>query len=166
MTYTTKFGSLETYEKGSIELIDDDAKHYVFSNMFEVASDVEAVGEGRRRQEHGVRARGASGPRARAMADRRPRRVRARAWTARSSIELVEARRTRSCPPASTGSVAVDGEPAGTKMGRIVAPAAAHGAAARQRRATASRAEQPGVILLQTIQGDDTVERWAEICLS
>ena len=24
----------------------------------------------------------------------------------------------------------------------------------------------PGVILLQTILGDDTVERWAEICLS
>ena len=27
-------------------------------------------------------------------------------------------------------------------------------------------AERPGVILLQTIVGDDTVERWAEICLS
>ena len=26
--------------------------------------------------------------------------------------------------------------------------------------------EQPGVILLQTILGPDTVERWAEICLS
>jgi hypothetical protein len=24
----------------------------------------------------------------------------------------------------------------------------------------------PAVILLQTIQGDDTIERWAEICLS
>ena len=28
------------------------------------------------------------------------------------------------------------------------------------------RADAPGVILLQTILGDDTVERWAEICLS
>jgi hypothetical protein len=27
-------------------------------------------------------------------------------------------------------------------------------------------ADTPGVILLQTILGDDTVERWAEICLS
>ena len=27
-------------------------------------------------------------------------------------------------------------------------------------------ADRPGVILLQTILGDDTVERWAEICLS
>ena len=27
-------------------------------------------------------------------------------------------------------------------------------------------ATAPSVILLQTILGDDTVERWAEICLS
>ena len=27
-------------------------------------------------------------------------------------------------------------------------------------------ADSPGVVLLQTIKGDDTVERWAEICLS
>ena len=26
------------------------------------------------------------------------------------------------------------------------------------------RADRPGVILLQTIAGDDTVYRWAEIC--
>ena len=26
--------------------------------------------------------------------------------------------------------------------------------------------QAPGVILLQTILGDDTIERWAEICLS
>ena len=27
-------------------------------------------------------------------------------------------------------------------------------------------AERPSVILLQTTLGDDTIERWAEICLS
>jgi hypothetical protein len=27
-------------------------------------------------------------------------------------------------------------------------------------------ADQPSVVLLQTIVGDDTVQRWAEICLS
>ena len=37
-TYTTKFGSLADYDKGGIEVIDDDPKNYVFSNMFEVAS--------------------------------------------------------------------------------------------------------------------------------
>ena len=40
-----------------------------------------------------------------------------------------------------------------------------HGAAARHTRYRFT-SEQPGVILLQTILGPDTVERWAEICLT
>ena len=37
-TYVTRFGSLADYVKGGIEVIDDDPKHYAFSNVFEVAS--------------------------------------------------------------------------------------------------------------------------------
>ena len=36
--YVTRFGSLESFEKGSIEIIDDEPRHYTFSNIFEVAS--------------------------------------------------------------------------------------------------------------------------------
>ena len=36
MGYQTVFGSLDAYEKGSIE-VNDDLKHYAFSNIFEVA---------------------------------------------------------------------------------------------------------------------------------
>ena len=36
MAYQTAFGSLDSYEKGTIEL-NDDLKHYAFSNIFEVA---------------------------------------------------------------------------------------------------------------------------------
>src|SRR3712207_9458952 len=36
--FETRFGSLEDYEKGAVEVIDDDPKHYTFSNIFEVAS--------------------------------------------------------------------------------------------------------------------------------
>src|SRR2546427_4705323 len=36
--YTTRFGSLQHYEKGGVEVINDDARNYVFSNLFEVAS--------------------------------------------------------------------------------------------------------------------------------
>ena len=32
----TVFGSLEHYEKGGVQVIDDDPKHYVFSNAFEM----------------------------------------------------------------------------------------------------------------------------------
>src|SRR5918912_1706275 len=36
--YQTEFGSIHNYKKGGVTVIDDDAKKYVFSNMFEVAS--------------------------------------------------------------------------------------------------------------------------------
>ncbi|MCR3766710.1 hydroxyquinol 1,2-dioxygenase, partial [Pseudomonas aeruginosa] len=34
----TVFGSLGDYRKGSIELVKGDARHYAFSNVFEVAA--------------------------------------------------------------------------------------------------------------------------------
>src|SRR5437868_11787700 len=36
--WKTSFGSLQHFDKGRVEIIDDDPKHYTFSNMFEVAS--------------------------------------------------------------------------------------------------------------------------------
>src|SRR5205809_7634050 len=36
--YVTRFGSLASYEKGGVEIIDDDPKRYAFSNIFEVAT--------------------------------------------------------------------------------------------------------------------------------
>ena len=36
--YQTVFASLKDYTKGSLEIVNDNPKHYVFSNMFEVAS--------------------------------------------------------------------------------------------------------------------------------
>ena len=37
-TQKTVFGSLENYQKGGVEVIDDSPKNYAFSNVFEVAS--------------------------------------------------------------------------------------------------------------------------------
>ncbi|CRM55026.1 hydroxyquinol 1,2-dioxygenase [Pseudomonas salomonii] len=36
--FSTSFGSLENHQKGSIEIIQGDARHYAFSNVFDVAS--------------------------------------------------------------------------------------------------------------------------------
>src|SRR5262249_55510281 len=36
--YTTVFGSLDRYEKGRVEVIQDDARNYAFSNVFEICS--------------------------------------------------------------------------------------------------------------------------------
>src|SRR6266404_5161564 len=37
----TVFGSISDYTKGSVELVSGEARHYVFSNMFEVAAKSE-----------------------------------------------------------------------------------------------------------------------------
>jgi hypothetical protein len=36
--YVTRFGSLDDYEKGGVEIISDDPRNYAFSNVFDVAS--------------------------------------------------------------------------------------------------------------------------------
>src|SRR3989442_1404512 len=61
----TVFGSLSHYEKGGVEVIDDDPKHYVFSNVFEVASKSKpyekvAVGKNLKSVIEAVRAEGTS----------------------------------------------------------------------------------------------------------
>ena len=67
--------------------------------------------------------------------------------------------------PTGNGSVALAGEPAGQPMGRIVARRG-HQALLPAGGPTSSMPAGPAVILLQTIQGPDTVEQWAEICQS
>jgi hypothetical protein len=68
-------------------------------------------------------------------------------------------------PEGAEGSVVIEGDPDGARMGRITA-SRGHMAMLPAHSAYRFSAEQPGVILLQTIIGPDTVERWDEICLS
>ncbi len=63
--FTTKFGSLDDYEKGHVEVIDDEPHHYAFSNVFEVASrsrpyEKVAVGKNRQYVLEAIRAEGTS----------------------------------------------------------------------------------------------------------
>ena len=41
MPHQTRFGSLDDFEKGGVEVINDDAKNYILSNACEVASKAE-----------------------------------------------------------------------------------------------------------------------------
>jgi hypothetical protein len=163
VSYTTEFGSLESYRKGFIELIDDDAKHYAFSNMFEVASaskpyEKVAVGKNMQYVLEAIRAEGTSEWRTCAH-DEFPL-----CMDGEVTIELVKLD-TPAVPADKEGSVRIDGEPAGKKMGRIVLRKG-HQALLPANAAYRISATAPSVILLQTILGDDTIERWAEICLS
>lgn len=161
--YVTRFGSLDQYEKGGVEIIDGDAKHYAFSNMFEVASHAKpwekiAVGKNMEYVLEVIRAEGTSEWRTCAH-DEFPL-----CLDGRVGVELVKLDEPAVAADKS-GSVALDGEPAGRPMGRIVLRRG-HIALLPANSAYRFSSEAPAVILLQTVLGDDTVERWAEICLS
>jgi hypothetical protein len=160
--FVTRFGSLDRFEKGQVEVIDDDPRHYAFSNMFEVASrsapwEQVAVGQNRQYVLEVVRAEGTS-PWRTASHDQS-----VLVMDGRLRVELAELDAGQRPDPGSHGSRVVEGEPGGRPMGRIIAgrghlvllPA---GAAYRM------VAEGVGVVLVQTIAGPDTRYRWAEIC--
>jgi hypothetical protein len=161
--YETKFGSLDQFEKGTIEIIDDDPKRYAFSNMFEVASAAKpyekvAVGKNMEYVLEVLRAEGTSGWRTCAHDEF------ALVVDGEVEVRLVKLDEPLA-PEGKDGSIAVDGEPRGRKMGRVIARRG-HMALLPAHAAYQFHADAPGVILLQTVKGDDTIERWLEICLS
>ena len=162
-TYTTKFGSLENYEKGRIEIINDDPKHYVFSNVFEVAANAKpyekvAVGKNMEYVLEVIRAEGVSEWRTCAH-DEFPT-----VLDGEVKVELVKLD-SPAVPADKNGSIALAGEPAGARMGHVILRRG-HMCLLPANAAYRFSADTASVILLQTIQGDDTIERWAEICLS
>jgi hypothetical protein len=162
MSYATKFGSLDDYQKGTLEVIDDDPKNYTFSNMFEVASmskpyEKVAVGKNMEYVMEVLRAEGESGWRTAAHDEF------ALVMDGEVEIQLVKLDDPSIVPADKNGSIAIDGEPAGRPMGRILARRG-HMALLPTGAAYRFSAARPGVILLQTVEGDDTLYRWAEIC--
>ena len=162
-TYTTKFGSLENYEKGRIEIINDDPKHYVFSNVFEVAANAKpyekvAVGKNMEYVLEVIRAEGVSEWRTCAH-DEFPT-----VLDGEVKVELVKLD-SPAVPADKNGSIALGGEPTGARMGHVILRRG-HMCLLPANAAYRFSADTASVILLQTIQGDDTIERWAEICLS
>src|SRR5262249_59430900 len=66
-------------------------------------------------------------------------------------------------PETKEGSVKLTGEPQGQKMGWVKVRRG-HMALLPKGSAYQFRSPKPGVLLIQTIQGENTVERWADIC--
>lgn len=160
-TYTTRFGSLLDHDKGGVEAIDDDPKHYAFSNIFEVASmskawEKVAVGKNQEYVLEVVRAEGTSDWRSAAHDEF------ALVMDGEVEFELVKL----DAPVVAAdkqGSVRLAGDPQGRVMGRIIA-GRGHMVLLPANTAQRMRAANPAAILLQTIAGDDTVYRWSEIC--
>jgi len=161
--FRTVFGSLDDYVKGDLEIIGDDPKHYAFSNVFDVASKsapyekvVVALNLGYVLEV--IRAEGVSGWFACAHDEF------ALVLDGGVRIDLVKLEHPDEvAPPGKKGSVKVRGEPLGRKMGHIKA-GKGHQALLPQGAAYRFSADAPAVILLQTTEGELSVQKWAEIC--
>lgn len=159
--YTTKFASLENFDKGGVELINDDPRHYAFSNVFEVASKSKpwekvAVGKNMEYVLEVVRAEGESEWRIAAHDEF------AVCLDGAITVELVKPA-TESVPESQKGSTALTSAPEGQLMGRIQL-GRGHQALLPAQCAYRFTSETPGVLLMQTIEGADTQYRWAQIC--
>lgn len=160
-SYVTRFASLENYEKGRVELINDDPRHYAFSNIFDVASrskpwEKVAVGKNMEYVLEAVRAEGTSEWRTCAHDEF------AVCLDGEVTVELVKLD-SSPLPADAEGSVALAGEPQGPRMGRIFLKRG-HQALLPAGSAYRFIATQTGVLMMQTIAGPDTQFRWAEIC--
>jgi hypothetical protein len=160
--YTTRFGSLAHWEKGGVEVVNDDARNYVFSNLFEVASrskpyEKVAVGKNLDYVIEAIRADGTSGWRAPGQDEF------ALVMDGEVEIRLLKLDDPGIVPHGTRGSVALAGTPAGRTMG-VVRARRGHMTLLPIGAAYQFHAARPGVVLLQTMAGADTVERWTEIC--
>jgi hypothetical protein len=156
----TVFGSINDYRKGGIEIVSGDPRHYVFSNIFEVASKSQpyervVVGKNLEYVQEVMRAEGQS------------------PWFACSHDEFalcmdgeVEIEFVKlGVPPADgNGAVLLDGQPAGQRMG-LVRLKRGHQALLPAGCGYRFTARRLGVILQQTVLGALSREKWNEICL-
>lgn len=161
MSFVTRIGSLASYEKGTIE-VNDDLRHYAFSNIFEVAgksrpyervmvaSNLEYCAEV-------VRAEGVS------------------AWYTAphdefaivmdGEIEFTFFQLTDAEQPShKAGAARLAGEPKGKRMGRIIARRG-HEVLLPKGAAYQLQAARPAVAIIQTSAGPESVEKWSEICV-
>lgn len=158
--YHTVFGSLEHYRKGEIEITSGSARHYAFSNVFDVASrsaPYEKVVAGKNLEYviEVLRTEGQS------------------PWFACAHDEFailmdgevqIEFIKLDSPPRDGHGTVDAGAQPAGRKMGHVILRNG-HQALLPARCAYRFTARKPGVALVQTMLGELSVEKWAEICV-
>lgn len=163
-TYTTRFGSLDHFEKGGVQAIADDVRHYAFSNCFEIASNSRpyekvVFGQNQIYVLECLRAEGES-PWYTCAHDEF-----ALVMDGEVEIHLVKLDAEQTVPDAEhNGAVLVKGEPRGAKMGWMKLKRGHQGLLPKNSAYRFRSATKPGVVVLQTCKGDLSVERWADIC--
>lgn len=163
MDYETRFGSLADYDKGGVVLIDDNPKNYVFSNMFEVAEtsapyERVAVAKNFEYVIETARAEGTS-PWYSCAHDEFVLCMDGQVEVHLVKLDTPEA----AAPPESQGAHLLPAEPEGRKMGRLVLGRGHQGLLPRGA-AYRFHAGRPGCLMIQTVEGPVTVQKWADIC--
>ena len=163
VSYQTKFGSLDKFDKGGVQIIDDNVRNYAFSNCFEIASKSKpyekvVFGQNQIYVLEAVRAQGTS-PWYTCAHDEF-----ALSMDGAVEIHLVQLEGEQIVANAEhNGAVLVKGEPRGKKMGWMKI-GRGHQAMLPKNSAYQFRCTQPAVLILQTCKGELSIERWAEIC--
>lgn len=159
--YETRFGSLDSYEKGKVVVVDDDPRNYAFSNVYEVAQSAApfekvAVAKNLEYVLEVVRVEGASPWRSSGHDEFA---LVMDGVVTFSFVDLDDEALDR--PP--VGSVELVGEPNGPAMGTVVARRG-HMTLLPKGSAYRYSSDAPAVLLVQTSESADTRYRWSEIC--
>jgi hypothetical protein len=162
-TSKTVFGTLKDFKKGKIDIINDNPKNYAFSNVFEVASHAKpyeriAVAKNFKYVIEIIYAKG--------MSEWFASRHDEFALIMDGSVQinfLKLSDKEKNNLPLEEGAHQFNKIPAGNKMGLINAKQG-HMALLPQGSAYQFYAEKPSVVLVQTIQGQLTIEKWKQIC--
>lgn len=159
----TRFGSLSDFNKGEVVLINDNPKNYVFSNVFEVANGAApyervAVAKNFEYVIEILRAEGLS-PWFTCAHDEF-----VLCMDGEVEVHLVKLTDPSALPdPASQGAHLLASDPDGRKMGRLILRRGHQGLLPRGAAYRFSAAE-PACLMVQTVEGPLTVQKWNEIC--
>lgn len=160
VAYKTHVGSLDAYQKGTIEL-NDDLRKYAFSNVFEVAGKAApfervAVVQNLEYVAEAVRIEGESPWYA------APHDEFAIVMDGEVTFDFVKLADDQ-VPSHEGGAARLGGEPNGPRMGRVTARRG-HQVLLPKGSAYRMSAGKPAVAIMQTVDGPVTVKRWNEIC--
>lgn len=160
MVYNTHIGSLDRYEKGTIELRDD-LRKYAFSNVFEVAGSAApferiAVAQNLEYVAEAVRIEGDSPWYA------APHDEFAIVMDGEVTFHFVKLADDQ-VPGHAGGAARLGAEPNGPRMGRVTARRG-HQVLLPKGAAYQMVSQRLAVAIVQTMDGPETVKRWSQIC--
>lgn len=161
MAYNTQIGSLESYDKGVIEL-NDDLRKYAFSNIFEVAGAAQpferiAVVQNLEYVAEVIRVEGESPWYA------APHDEFAVVMDGEITFNFVKLEDDQ-VPSHDGGAAKLGAKPNGPTMGKVTARRG-HQVLLPKGAAYQLASNTPAVTLVQTMDGPVTVKRWTDICV-